>query len=538
MKEKENFLDKNTLIAVALVFCAWLSWDAYMRKKYPAKNQRESPQVQTKNLGEKERKQAFLKSKKSSLKRSPFDLSLKKEKVFSFESKDLSFDISSRGMGFKKLVLNRILDRKGRPVQLFSGEDFLSFETRIKGREEQALHFDMERSSDRSFHGRAFLNGAELNKSILIDPDLFLIKTQVKVSGDLSQISGLSLLLTGTKKDLQKKGMFSFLTQPDFLSFFISSRSGFERIPLQSKEKEDILDIESGPSFFHIQALALGSRYFGQAFMEDSSDVSPEFRVIFKENRYIGLISHLVLNRQKNFEISYKVFAGPKDLLLLKKEHPPLTHWVDFGWFGSLSRLILRILRFFYSLAGNWGLSIILLTLLVRFLLLPFLISAHRSMELTKKLQPEMEKIRVKFKKDPQRKNQEIMALMKSHKANPLGGCLPLLLQIPVFWALWKALAGSYSLYRAPFAFWIQDLSWKDPFYVLPVLMGVFMFVQQKITPVSMNKEMMRVMQFMPVLMALFMLNLPSGLVLYMLVSTAFGMVQQFYMNKKGKANV
>ena len=424
MKEKEHFLDKNTLIAVALVFCAWLSWDAYMRKKYPAKSPQKSPEIGQKVQEEGQKAQAFL---------SPPKKLLKKEKVFSFKSKDLSFDLSSRGMGFKKLVLNQILDRNNQPVHLFSGEDFLPFETRIKGREEEALHFDMKQTSDRSFEGRAFLKGAELSKSLVVEPHLFLIKTKLKIRGDLSQIPGLSVLLTSATKDLQKKGIFSFLTQPDFLSFFISSRKGFERIPLVSKEKEDVWEIESGPPFFHVQALALGSRYFGQAFMEDGSDVSPEFRVVFKNERYIGVLSHLVLNRQKDFELSYQVFAGPKDLLLLKKEHPLLSHWVDFGWFGSLSRLILQILRFFYSLAGNWGFSIILLTILVRFLLLPFLISAHRSMELTKKLQPEMEKIRVKFKKDPQRKNQEIMALMKSHKANPLGGCLPLLLQIPVF---------------------------------------------------------------------------------------------------------
>ena len=124
---------------------------------------------------------------------------------------------------------------------------------------------------------------------------------------------------------------------------------------------------------------------------------------------------------------------------------------------------------------------------------------------------------------------------MKSHRANPLLGCLPLLAQTPIFWALWKALANSYSLYRAPFVFWIQDLSWKDPYYVLPVLMGLIMFVQQKITPVTMNKEMMRAMQIMPVFMALFMINLPSGLVLYMLVSSAFGLAQQVYLNRKEK---
>ena len=315
----------------------------------------------------------------------------------------MSFDISSSGMGFKKLVLNRILDRNGQAILLFSGEKDLLFETRIKGRESRPLYFDIERVSEYSWQGQALLNEVKIHKTVSVDPKLFLIKTQVRVSGNLDFIPGISLFLTQAGKE-GKKGLFSFLSQPDFLSFFVSSSKGFEHIPLISKEASQVEKIKSRAVISQVKIAALGTKYFGQAWMENESDVSPEFRIFFKDNKYLGFVSHSILNPRRDFESAYNIFVGPKDLSLLKKEYPSLTPWVDFGWFGFLSRLILQILQIFYSLVGNWGFSIILLTLLVRLLLLPVLVSAHRSMEVTKKLHPEMEKIRKKFKKDPQRK--------------------------------------------------------------------------------------------------------------------------------------
>ncbi len=541
MKEKEHFLDKNTLFAVALVFVGWFAWDAYMKKKYPPK--KNPPVALQEESGEK----ALRGSARPSVKEGAIDETGRshqeetpsqqksKEQIFSFQSGRLSFDISSNGMGFKRVVLSNILDREEEAVWLFSEGDPLPFETRLNLPRPRSLYFDIKKTSESSWEGKAFWNDVKVEKALFVNPELFLVNVQIKVSGNLERASGIRTFLVQTdKEENQERGWFSFFIPPDFLSFFVFSPRGFEQIPLMSKEESQVQKIQSHPPFLSVKAAAVGTKYFGQAWMEEKSDVLPKMQVTFEKGSYLGLIDHSILNSQKEFDVSYKIFLGPKDFSLLKKEYPELIRWVDFGWFGSLSRFILQILQFFYSLVKNWGLSIILLTLFVRLLLLPFVLSSHRSMEGMKKVQPELQKVREKFKKDPQRMNQEVMAVMKSHRVNPLGGCLPLLLQLPVFWALWKALSNSYSLYRAPFVFWIQDLSWKDPYYVLPVLMGFFMFVQQKISPVAMNKEMAKVMQIMPVFMVVFMINLPSGLVLYMLVSTLFGLAQQFYLNKKG----
>ena len=525
MKEKESFMDKNTLITVVLVFVMWFCWDSYMRKKYPAKNK--VPLVsQEKGENETEENRSEVEEKNEGKRLSvPVQKSVKREeKLFAFESEKLSFQISSRGMGFKNLNLNQISDREGKSIWLFSGDENLPFETRLAP--QAPLFFEIEKNSERSWKGRALWNEVEVVKTLTIDPELFLIQTEIQIKGNLTNVSNVYTVMNQREEEKKEQGGFSALfVPPDFLSFFVSSAQGFEQLPID-KEKSPSQDI-----FSSVKAVAIGSKYFGQAWMENKSDVLPQF--IF-DNSQLGFLHHSVLNPKRDFHISYKVFIGPKDFSLLKKEYPSLVR-VDFGWFGFLSRFILEVLQLFYALVGNWGFSIILLTVLVRLVLLPFILSSHRSMEVMQAVQPEIKKVREKFKKDPQRMNQEIMALMKTHRANPLGGCLPLLLQIPVFWSLWKALSNSYSLYRSPFVFWVQDLSWKDPYYVLPVFMGVFMFIQQKISPVNMSKEMVRAMQIMPVFMVLFMINLPSGLVLYMLVSTLFGLVQQVYLNKKKK---
>ncbi|MEK7355069.1 MAG: membrane protein insertase YidC, partial [Bdellovibrionota bacterium] len=174
---------------------------------------------------------------------------------------------------------------------------------------------------------------------------------------------------------------------------------------------------------------------------------------------------------------------------------------------------------------------IIILSIIVRLLVMPFTVYSYKSMKVMQQLQPEMTRIREKYKDKPadqkMQMNQEIMDLMKRNKANPVGGCLPMLLQLPVFIALYAVLGQSIELYRAPFIFWIHDLSIKDPYYVLPVLMGITMYVQQKMTPTTMDPQQAKIMMWMPVIFSFFMISLPSGLTLYIFVSTLFGIIQQ-----------
>lgn len=233
-------------------------------------------------------------------------------------------------------------------------------------------------------------------------------------------------------------------------------------------------------------------------------------------------------------QVSYKYLFARKEYDSLKNLGHNLELSVDFGMWSLLAVPILRGLQFFYSLFPNYGISIILLTLLIRMLTFPLQYKSFKSMKKMQQVQPEISKIREKFKDDPQRMQQETMALFKSAGANPLGGCLPLLLQMPIFFAFYKVLYSSVELVGAPFYVWITDLSVKDPYYVLPILMAVSMFLQQKLTPTTTADPVQKkIMLFMPLIFGIFMKDLPAGLTLYIFVSTVFGMIQQLFVYKR-----
>ncbi|HEB75291.1 MAG TPA: membrane protein insertase YidC [Nitrospirae bacterium] len=227
------------------------------------------------------------------------------------------------------------------------------------------------------------------------------------------------------------------------------------------------------------------------------------------------------------------LYAGPKEHDRLKGFGVGLEYIVDFGFFSILARPLFWILKLFYKVIGNYGWSIALLTILVRIPFIPLINKGQRSMKKLQALQPRMNEIRQKYKKDPQKMQREMMELYRKYKVNPMSGCLPMLIQIPVFFALYKVLLVAIELRRAPFIFWIQDLSEKDPYYILPIIMGVTMFIQQRMTPTTMESQQQKIMNFLPLVFTFLFLNFPSGLVLYWLVSNLLSILQQYFVNRK-----
>jgi YidC/Oxa1 family membrane protein insertase len=227
------------------------------------------------------------------------------------------------------------------------------------------------------------------------------------------------------------------------------------------------------------------------------------------------------------------VYAGPKDLDGLKALGNGLEHVVDFGFFSVIARPIFWLLKQFYKLVGNYGWAIILLTIVIRVPFIPIVNKGQRSMKRLQEVQPRMQEIREKYKKDSKKMQEEMMQLYKKHKVNPMGGCLPMLLQIPVFFALYKVLLIAIELRQAPFALWITDLSQKDPYYIFPIVMGASMVLQQKMTPAAGDPKQRKMMMFMPVIFTFLFLNFASGLVLYWLVNNLLSIGQQLYVNLK-----
>jgi YidC/Oxa1 family membrane protein insertase len=227
------------------------------------------------------------------------------------------------------------------------------------------------------------------------------------------------------------------------------------------------------------------------------------------------------------------VYAGPKEHDRLKELGVGLEHIVDFGFFSIIARPIFWLLKKIYSVVGNYGWAIVVLTIVLRVPFIPIVNKGQKSMKKLQELQPRMQEVKEKYKNDPKRMQQEMMAMYKKYKVNPMGGCLPMLIQIPFFFALYKVLLIAIELRSAPWTLWIQDLSVKDPYYILPIVMGISMVAQQKMTPAAGDPRQRKMMMFMPVIFTFLFLNFASGLVLYWLVNNLLSIAQQLYVNMK-----
>ena len=231
--------------------------------------------------------------------------------------------------------------------------------------------------------------------------------------------------------------------------------------------------------------------------------------------------------------ITFSGFMGPKNHRDLEALNPELIDVIDYGWFTFIAKPMFLLLQFIQGYVGNWGWTIVILTILIKLVLYPLSYKGMVSMQKLKDLAPKMKEIQAKYKDDKQKQSMHMMELYKKHGANPMGGCLPLILQIPVFFAIYRVLLNAIELKGAPWMFWVHDLAEMDPYFVLPVLMGVTMFLQQKITPNTMQDEMQKkIFQFLPVIFTFFFLWFPAGLTLYWFINNLFTIGQQYFINQ------
>ena len=228
---------------------------------------------------------------------------------------------------------------------------------------------------------------------------------------------------------------------------------------------------------------------------------------------------------------AFKLYLGPKRVSEMEKFGGQLETSLDLT-LDILSQPMLAMMRWFYGFTGNYGVSIILLTVVVRVVLFPLTYRGMLNIKRMQKLQPRMVALREKYKNDKERLNREMIAMYRKHKMNPLGGCLPIALQLPIFFALYTALLGAIELRHEPFMLWITDLSEKDGLYITPLLMGGSMLLQQKMTPTAMDPTQAKIMMWMPLIFMFFMMSFPSGLVLYWLTSNTLSIVQQIVINR------
>lgn len=279
---------------------------------------------------------------------------------------------------------------------------------------------------------------------------------------------------------------------------------------------------------------AIGNRYFLAALLPESKI---DRVVVEKFGKpaipVVKIDKELVLPPKSKTKVRFRFYLGPKKYDDLKSYRVGLENAVDFGLFAPISKSALWTLKRLYGLVKNYGLAIVIMTIFLQILLFPLTKKSFQASLAMKKVQPLINELKEKYKSDPKRFQAELFHLYRAQKANPFSGCLPMVLQIPIFWALFTTLQNAYELRGAGFILWIKDLSHHDPYYVLPVSMGAVMFIQQKMSTVATDPTQKQMMYMMPIIFTFMFLRFPSGLVLYWLTSSLVGLLVQLYLMKR-----
>ena len=307
--------------------------------------------------------------------------------------------------------------------------------------------------------------------------------------------------------------------------------------------KYDFSDIDDKTVKTSLQGgwLAFVQHYFVSAWVPPQDDKNRfSLRKLQGNDIYLMAVTGEKINVSPGQTEEYKVdlYVGPKNQDVLQELSEYLDLTIDYGFLWMLAKPIFAALQIIQGFLGNWGWSIIMLTIFIKILLYPLSAASLKSMAKMRTLQPEMARIKELYGDDRQKAGQEQMALFKKHRVNPLGGCFPMLLQMPVFIALYWVLSESVEIRHSPWIIWIQDLSAKDPLFILPLIMGASMFLMQKLQPAPTDPMQAKVFQLMPIVFTFFFLMFPAGLVLYWTVNNLLSILQQWYVNRQIAAAV
>ncbi len=283
-------------------------------------------------------------------------------------------------------------------------------------------------------------------------------------------------------------------------------------------------DAKGNEVFLKATIVAASDRYFTNAFYDFKNGLDVYITKDAKDDPLAFV--------KGSSDFGVHVYAGAKEYDKLHSIDPRLTDIIEYGFFTFLSKPMFILLKSIYNFVGNWGWAIVITTILLRLVLFPLTYKGMVSMNRLKELSPKVKELQQKYKGDPAKMNAKMMELYKKHNANPMGGCLPMLLQIPVFFAIYRVLLNAVELKHAPWIGWIHDLSAMDPYFILPVLMAATMFWQQHITPTNITDPMQeKIMKFLPLIFMFFFVTFPAGLTLYWFVNNLFGVAQQYYVN-------
>lgn len=522
-------MEKRTLLAIVLSIIVLIVYQFLVPPPKPPKIDKEE---KTEEILPEEKKDVPSKGKILPEKKKAVPVEVVEERLINIETELYRAILTNKGAAIKSWELKRYTDKDKRPVQLQGIKDpevlplsvFVTVPSQemkegiLKGNykvDKEKVVLSKERESDIISFFYQDRSGVSVRKTFTFYNNDYRVDIKINTEGIPSYTLSLG----------QDFGIFE--REEGYSHVGPVTRVNGQNITNKPEKIKEPLSYKG-----RIAWTAMEDKYFTAA-VAPVSKVDEAVVERIGDSALTGLTSSLGVSE-------FILYAGPKEYDRLKSLKVGLEDIVDYGWFplGRSGNKILalpffRLLKLFYSFLNNYGLAIILLTILIRIVFIPLTNKSQKSMKAMQALAPKINEIREKYKKDPQRMNKEVMELYKRHKVNPLGGCLPLILQLPVFIALYNVLMYAIELRDAPFYLWIRDLSAKDPYYILPIAMGVSMFIQQKMTPTSLDPMQAKIMMIIPVALTFLFLSFPSGLVLYWLVNNILSIAQQYYINKK-----
>ena len=477
-------------------------------------------------------------------------------------AKDITVDtplytaiIKEQGGGFKSFVLKQYratMEKNSGPMQLVPGKDPANLPVLFSLDNGEAASLPFFKADKAGISLNAQQEAAHLVMTVLLADGVKIVRTLI-FHRDSYLVESEYKVENSTDKPIQVSPALSLTNEP-FAHAIDSSKNLFagptayvNGALVETKAKK----LTDGPVV--LQGKVSWAGYVDNYFMTSVVPTTGNANTVTvqgSEQQARTVIAEgaqtLPAHGAKSF--AYTMYFGPKKLQVLQTAGHDLDQAVNYGWFDVLAKPMLWLLNFFYQYIGNYGIAIILVTVLIKLTFWPITQKGMKSMKNMQKLQPKISKLKEKFRDDPAKMNQEMMGLYKTYKVNPVGGCLPMLIQIPFFFALYRVLMAAIELRHAPFMLWINDLSAPDrlgigvdiPYLhgipILTLLMGASMYLQQKMSPTTADPAQARIMQFLPVIFTFMFINFASGLVLYWFINNLLSILQQQLINRQNKA--
>ncbi|KTD00492.1 membrane protein insertase YidC [Fluoribacter gormanii] len=371
--------------------------------------------------------------------------------------------------------------------------------------------------------------GLDVKKEFIFTKGSYLIDVNYKIvnkgSNEWTGYLNTQLLRSSPKED--KSSVFHVGSYTG-ASYSEPGKHRYQKVSFSDMNKTN-LDVDSKGGW-----IAMQQHYFLSAWVPEANANNKFYTRAVNNDYTIGAVSKpITLKPEEQTTVGSRLYIGPEITSVLKEIAPSLDLTVDYGMLWFLSSLLFSLMKTIYNFIGNWGWSIVLVTVLIKLAFYRLSAASYKSMAGMRKLQPKLQALRERYGDDKAKISQATMELYKQEKVNPLGGCLPILIQIPVFIALYWVLLESVELRQAPFILWIKDLASPDPYHVLPIIMGATMLIQQKLNPAPPDPMQAKVMMFLPVLFTALFWNFPAGLVLYWIVNNALSILQQWYITRK-----